>query len=73
MGIGGPPMRRAVFLDRDGVLNRAVRARRQALSARSVAELEILPGVAQALAALRRGGLPADRRHQPAGRRPRHA
>ncbi len=47
---------RAVFLDRDGVLNRAlVRAGRPYPPA-SLAELEILPGVSDSLARLRTAG-----------------
>lgn len=47
---------RAVFLDRDGVLNRAVVIDGVPRPPASVAELEILPGVAEALAALRDAG-----------------
>jgi len=46
----------AVFLDRDGVLNRAVVREGRPYPPRSVEELEILPGVAQALKALRGAG-----------------
>lgn len=47
----------AVFLDRDGVLNRAfVRGGRPYPPAR-LEDLEILPGVAEACAAMRRAGL----------------
>jgi len=58
MGIG--PLtgaaRRAVFLDRDGVLNRAfVRAGRP-YPPQALEELEILPGVPEALAQLRAAG-----------------
>ena len=45
-----------VFLDRDGVLNRAVVRDGQALSAGGVDELEILPGVPEALARLKAAG-----------------
>lgn len=48
--------RRAVFLDRDGVINRAVVRDGKPYPPDSVAELEILPGVPQALAALRAAG-----------------
>ncbi len=49
-------MRRAVFLDRDGVLNRApVRAGRPQ-SVTRLEEVEVLPGVPEALARLREGG-----------------
>ncbi len=49
-------MRRAVFLDRDGVLNRAFVRGGKPYPPASLAELEILPGVEQALAALRKEG-----------------
>ncbi len=56
MGIGGAVSRRAVFLDRDGVINRAfVRAGRPYPPA-TLAELEILPGVAPALQRLHDAG-----------------
>jgi D-glycero-D-manno-heptose 1,7-bisphosphate phosphatase len=48
--------RRAVFLDRDGVLNRAVVRGGQPRPPSSVHELEILPGVPEALARLRGAG-----------------
>jgi len=46
----------AVFLDRDGVINAAVVRGGKPYPPASAAELEILPGVAEALAALRRAG-----------------
>jgi D-glycero-D-manno-heptose 1,7-bisphosphate phosphatase len=49
-------MRRAVFLDRDGVLNRAIVRDGKPHPPRSVAELEILPDVGNALAALHAAG-----------------
>lgn len=49
-------MNRAVFLDRDGVLNRAVVRGGRPYPPASLAELEILPGVAQALEQLRERG-----------------
>jgi D-glycero-D-manno-heptose 1,7-bisphosphate phosphatase len=48
--------RRAVFLDRDGVLNRSVVRGGKPYPPRSLEELEILPGVPEALARLRRAG-----------------
>src|SRR5262245_32544275 len=48
--------RAAVFLDRDGVINRGVDAEGRLFAPASVAELEILPGVADALLALRAAG-----------------
>jgi D-glycero-D-manno-heptose 1,7-bisphosphate phosphatase len=47
---------RAVFLDRDGVLNAAVARDGRPHPPASVAELEILPGVPDALAVLKRAG-----------------
>jgi D-glycero-D-manno-heptose 1,7-bisphosphate phosphatase len=46
----------AVFLDRDGVLNRAVVRAGKPYPPASLAELEILPGVTEALADLKAGG-----------------
>ena len=47
---------RAVFLDRDGVLNRALVRDGRPYPPAGVGELEVLPGVAEALAALRQAG-----------------
>jgi D-glycero-D-manno-heptose 1,7-bisphosphate phosphatase len=49
-----PP--RAVFLDRDGVLNRAIVRGGKPYPPASAADLEILPGVPEALADLKRAG-----------------
>jgi D-glycero-D-manno-heptose 1,7-bisphosphate phosphatase len=49
-------MRRAVFLDRDGVLNRALLVEGKPLPPASLLEFEILPGVAQACKALKEAG-----------------
>ena len=49
-------MKRAVFLDRDGVLNRAIVRDGKPYPPSSVSELEILPGVQEALTALRKAG-----------------
>ncbi len=49
--------RRAVFLDRDGVLNRAFVRDGVLTPPRNLEELEILPGVRPALEQLRRAGL----------------
>ena len=49
-------MRRAVFLDRDGVLNRAVVRDRKPYAPVTLDELEILPGVPSALRALHEAG-----------------
>lgn len=48
--------RRAVFLDRDGVLNRAVVREGRPYPPASVAEVEILPGVIEALRGLKEAG-----------------
>jgi D-glycero-D-manno-heptose 1,7-bisphosphate phosphatase len=52
----GDVMRAAVFLDRDGVINRPLLRGQRPYPPRSLAELELLPGVAAALAALRSAG-----------------
>lgn len=49
-------MRKAVFLDRDGVLNRAIVRNGKPYPPATVEEFEILPGVAEALQALNRAG-----------------
>lgn len=51
-----PPPRRAVFLDRDGVINRAIVRDGLPYPPSSSGELEILPGVADALHRLRAAG-----------------
>jgi transaldolase len=48
--------RRAVFLDRDGVINRARVVEGRPYPPRALSELEILPGVAEALQELRDAG-----------------
>jgi D-glycero-D-manno-heptose 1,7-bisphosphate phosphatase len=50
------PVTRAVFLDRDGVINRAVLLNGLPHPPQSVQDLEILPGVAEALALLKAAG-----------------
>jgi D-glycero-D-manno-heptose 1,7-bisphosphate phosphatase len=47
---------RAVFLDRDGVINRAVVRRGKPFTPSCLDELEILPGVCEALARLKAAG-----------------
>lgn len=47
---------RAVFLDRDGVLNRAPIVERKPYSPSNLAELEVLPGVSEALETLHLAG-----------------
>ena len=49
-------MQRAVFLDRDGVINRAIVRNGKPYPPDSLKELEILPGVPEALARLKQGG-----------------
>ena len=49
-------MRRAVFLDRDGVINRAVVRGGKPYPPANLAEMEILPGVPEALEALHKAG-----------------
>jgi D-glycero-D-manno-heptose 1,7-bisphosphate phosphatase len=51
-----PPGRRAVFLDRDGVVNRVVRRDGRPASPRSLEELALEPGAERAAAALRDAG-----------------
>jgi len=50
-------MKRAVFLDRDGVLNRAIVRQGKPYPPDTIEALEILPGVGDALASLRAAGL----------------
>lgn len=49
-------MNKAVFLDRDGVINRAIILDGKPFPPPTIEELEILPGVEQALSSLRRNG-----------------
>ena len=49
-------MTRAVFLDRDGVINRGVMKEGKPFAPFSIAEFEILPGVPEALTSLRAAG-----------------
>ncbi len=50
-------MRRAAFLDRDGVLNKPILQCGGVRSPRRLEEFELLPGTARAVATLRRAGL----------------
>jgi D-glycero-D-manno-heptose 1,7-bisphosphate phosphatase len=56
VGIGSPIARKAVFLDRDGVINRAVVKDGKPYPPQSLSELEILPGVAEAIRSLKAAG-----------------
>lgn len=47
-------MNRAVFLDRDGVINRAIVREGKPFPPKDLTELEVLPGVPEALAALKK-------------------
>ena len=47
-------MNRAVFLDRDGVINRAIVREGKPYPPKDLTELEVLPGVPEALAALKK-------------------
>lgn len=49
-------IRSAVFLDRDGVINRSIVRARIPCAPRSLDELELLPGVEEAVSSLRAGG-----------------
>ena len=49
-------MQRAIFLDRDGVINRAVVRDRKPYPPANLAALEILPGVAESMHALHEAG-----------------
>ena len=51
-----PALRRAVFLDRDGVINRALERGGAPYPPTNVAEFEILPGVPEACAKLKQAG-----------------
>jgi D-glycero-D-manno-heptose 1,7-bisphosphate phosphatase len=56
VGIGGPIARTAIFLDRDGVINRAVVKEGKPYPPQLLAEVEILPGVAEAIRSLKTAG-----------------
>jgi transaldolase len=54
--VGVDVVKPAVFLDRDGVINRAIVRSNKPFPPMSVAEVEVLPGVPEALARLRAAG-----------------
>lgn len=56
MGVDAVTMRRAIFLDRDGVLNRAIVVQGRPHPPATLEELELLPGVAEACEELRKAG-----------------
>src|SRR2546422_6929920 len=56
MGVGAVTMRRAIFLDRDGVLNRSIVVQGRPHPPATVEELELLPGVVEACEEFHRGG-----------------
>jgi D-glycero-D-manno-heptose 1,7-bisphosphate phosphatase len=56
MGVGAVRRQRAVFLDRDGVINRAVLRDGKPYPPATLEEFDVLPGVPVALAALRDAG-----------------
>lgn len=56
MSLDTTPKKRAIFLDRDGVLNRALVRDGLPYPPRELAEVEILPGVTKALLALKAAG-----------------
>jgi D-glycero-D-manno-heptose 1,7-bisphosphate phosphatase len=54
--MGDTAMARAVFLDRDGVINRALERARKPYPPSSLAEFQVLPGVPEALRRLKAAG-----------------
>ena len=56
MGNECPPLRRAVFLDRDGVLNAAILRNGRPYPPASLAEMTLLPEVEEACARLKQAG-----------------
>jgi D-glycero-D-manno-heptose 1,7-bisphosphate phosphatase len=56
MGSNRPLTRRAAFLDRDGVINKAIVREGRPYPPARLSELEVLPQVAQSLERLRRAG-----------------
>ena len=56
MGVGSKIKNKAIFLDRDGVLNKAIVKNRKPYPPSNIEELEILPGVYEGLQLLRHAG-----------------
>ena len=56
MGIDSPLKKRAVFLDRDGVINRAIVRDGRPYPPQSLGQVEILPGVTEAVRSLKEAG-----------------
>ena len=56
MGVGSKIKNKAIFLDRDGVLNKAIVKNRKPYPPSKIEELEILPGVYEAIQLLRHSG-----------------
>jgi D-glycero-D-manno-heptose 1,7-bisphosphate phosphatase len=54
--VGIDPLRRAIFLDRDGVINRTLEQEGKPVPPAGLHDLEILPGVPEALARLKAAG-----------------
>jgi len=56
MGVGNKMKTKAIFLDRDGVLNKAIVKNRKPYPPSKIEEFEILPGVFEAIQLLRDSG-----------------
>ena len=56
MGIGYKIRNKAIFLDRDGVLNKAIIRNKKPFPPTSISELEILPGVYEGVQLLKHAG-----------------
>jgi histidinol phosphatase-like enzyme len=56
-------LNRAVFLDRDGVVNKALVVNGKPHSPSSVEEVEIIPGVAQSVFELKNAGFEVDEKY----------
>jgi D-glycero-D-manno-heptose 1,7-bisphosphate phosphatase len=56
MGVGSKIKNKAIFLDRDGVLNKAIIKNRKPYPPSNIEELEILPGVLEGIELLKHSG-----------------